>query len=99
MWGRAQPSLAAVIAAGLLATGACSSEKLRDQNYGTDLAQGYRYPDGGYPNPFDTASRPEAGADAGRGDAGDAGDDASDGDDAEDGDHGDDADVDAGAGG
>jgi hypothetical protein len=48
MWGRTLPRLAAVMATGLLA-GACSSDKLRDQNYGTDLAQGYRYPDGGYP--------------------------------------------------
>jgi hypothetical protein len=64
------------------AAGACSSDKLRDQNYGTDLAQGYRYPDGGYP--IDSASHREAGTDGTRGqggadggtaeDAGDAGD-------------------------
>jgi hypothetical protein len=87
MWGRTLPRLAAVMAVGWLA-GACSSDKLRDQNYGTDLAQGYRYPDGGYPT--DTRDA---------GDAGDA-DDAVDLGDAADAGAGADTDApDAGAGG
>ena len=73
MRGIALPRFAAVMAVSLLAAGACSSENLRDQNYGTDLAQGYRYPDGGYP--FDMAIQNDGGRD-GDGGGEDAGADA-----------------------
>jgi hypothetical protein len=90
MRGGTLSRLATVIAGswlvtGALTTGACSSETLRDQNYGTDLAQGYRYPDGGYPAP-DSGRRREAGPDAEAEDALDAADalDAGDAPDAGD---------------
>jgi hypothetical protein len=92
MRGITLPRLAAVMAVGLLAASACSSDDLRDQNYGTDLAQGYRYPDGGYS--YDTATRRDAGSD---GDGG--GDDGDDGGTTADADAGAAADVDVGAGG
>jgi hypothetical protein len=76
MRGITLPRLAVVMAVNLLAAGACSSDDLRDQNYGTDLAQGYRYPDGGYP--FDASTRRDSAADGDGGgqDEADAGVDA-----------------------
>jgi hypothetical protein len=52
--------------ASVLGASACSSEQLRDQNYGTDAAQGYRFPDGGYQYQLDMAS-PSPGTDDGGG--------------------------------
>jgi hypothetical protein len=71
-----------MVAAACLLAG-CSSDSLRDQNYGSDLAQGYRFPDGGYHYQLDTrqAEPADGGAadeDAAAGDGGspDAGADA-----------------------
>ena len=77
MWGGTLSRLATVTAVSLLATGAltagaCSSDTLRDQNYGTDLAQSYRYPDGGYPAPDSSRRRETAAAPDGEVDAEDA---------------------------
>src|ERR671939_569332 len=69
MWGKWLSQVAAAGSIGLLAAGACSSQVPRDQSYGTDLAQGYRFPDGGYPVPVDARRVRDARADAADGGA------------------------------
>jgi hypothetical protein len=64
-----------------IAIAACSSKSLRDQNYGTDVAQAYDFPDGGYPvdgRQHEAGDGNDEDADGDDGDAGDAGRDAGD---------------------